>query len=430
MRKFEAAEDERQITGRIGLFAGGLCSLFCVLISSSGFAADFSFHGFAQGNYSRDTDEHNPDGKQLKWSEERVQLKLEGSQDPFRLFIKEDVFYDHLYREAHAELREGYADYTAGAWDARAGRQIITWGLGDLLFINDIFPKDYESFFSGRPLEYLKKGVDAVKIGAYPGFVSAELVLVPIFEPNTFPDPNRFWMFDPLSGVTNRAEQKPASTAENSEVALRFYRDLMGLDGSLYFYKGYFRQPSVLPDNPMAPTKLTLFYPKLNVYGASLQGRAMDGVVSLEAGYYDSREDRPGTNPMMPNSQTRYLLGYQSQLWEDFTLGLQYYGEYMQDYGAYGQSLPAGFPQDKRLRQLSTVRLTQFLRHQTLRLSFFAFYGISDRDYLINPEVKYNFTDSIWLALGGNFFGGEKAWTQFGQLANNDNVYTQVRYEF
>jgi hypothetical protein len=253
---------------------------------------------------------------------------------------------------------------------------------------------------------------------------------VPIFEPNTFPDPDRFRMFDPLSGVTNRAEQKPASTVENSEVALRLYRDVMGLDGSLYFYKGYFRQPSVLPDNPMAPTKLTFFYPKLNVYGASLQGRAMDGVVGLEAGYYDSREDRSGNNPMIPNSQTRYLLGYQSQLWEDFTLGLQYYGEYMQDYGAYGQGLPAGFPRDKRLRQLSTVRLTQFLRHQTLRLSCFAIYGISDRDYLINPEIKYNFTDSIWLALGGNFFGGEKPWTQFGQLATNDNVYMQARYEF
>ena len=44
--------------------------------------------------------------------------------------------------------------------------------------------------------------------------------------------------------------------------------------------------------------------------------------------------------------------------------------------------------------------------------------------------MKYNITDSIWLALGRQFLGGEKPWTQFGQLANNDNIYTQVRYEF
>ena len=120
---------------------------------------DFSLHGFAQGNYSRDTGADNPDGKEFKWSEERVQLKFEASQDPFRLYIKEDAFYDHLDREAHAELREGYAElYSGGTWDARVGRQIVTWGLGDLLFINGVLPKDYEAFFSGRPLEYLKRG--------------------------------------------------------------------------------------------------------------------------------------------------------------------------------------------------------------------------------------------------------------------------------
>lgn len=185
-----------------------------------------------------------------------------------------------------------------------------------------------------------------------------------------------------------------------------------------------------MPDNPTTPTKLILFYPELFVYGASAQGRSLDGVLSLEAGYYDSRKDRQGTDPMIPNSQTRYLIGYQRQLWEDFTLGLQYYGEYMQDYSAYEENLPPGFPKEKRLHQLATIRLMQFLLHQTLRLSFFAFYGLSDGDYMLNPEVKYNFTDAIWLALGGNFFGGGKPWSQFGQFAKDDNVYTQLRYEF
>ena len=102
----------------------------------------------------------------------------------------------------------------------------------------------------------------------------------------------------------------------------------------------------------------------------------------------------------------------------------------MQDYSAYGQKLPGGFPQEKRLHQLASIRLTQFMIHQTLKLSFFAFYGLSDRDYMLNPEVKYNLTDAIWLAVGGNVFGGGKPWSQFGQLAKDDNVYTQVRYEF
>jgi hypothetical protein len=102
----------------------------------------------------------------------------------------------------------------------------------------------------------------------------------------------------------------------------------------------------------------------------------------------------------------------------------------MHDYSAYTDSLPAGFPQERRLHDLATVRLTQFLKNQTVRLSFFSFYSPSDGDYMLNPEVKYNFSDHIWAALGADIFGGGKPWTQFGQLAKNDNVYMQIRYEF
>src|SRR3990172_5279325 len=382
-----------------------LSSVLYLLFSSAVFAADFSLHGFVQGNYSRNAETDNPDSRDYKLSEERAQVKLEATADPFRLFIKGDAFHDNIDKHSILELREGYADYSSEKWDARVGRQVVTWGVGDLLFINDVFPKDYAAFFSGRPLEYLKKGVDGAKIGLYPGFASFEFIAVPYFEPNNYPDPKRFWMFDPLAGITNRVTQDPYRDLRKTETALRIYRDVTGFDTSLY-------------------------YPELSVYGASLQGRALDGVFSFETGYYDSRQDRQGTDPMIPNSQTRYLIGYQRQFWEDFTVGLQYYGEYMQDYSAYVQNLPTGFPLEKRLHQLATVRLTQFLMHQTMRLSFFAFYGLSDGDYMLNPEAKYNLTDSIWIAVGGNVFGGGKPWSQFGQFAKDDNVYCQIRYEF
>ncbi|MCL4490486.1 MAG: hypothetical protein M1510_01070 [Nitrospirae bacterium] len=406
------------------------CLLIFIVAPGIAYGIDTSVHGFLQGDYSLDTASRNPDGGNFKWAEERLQLKIDASQEPFHLMVKTDAFYKHIDSKGDLELREGYVDYTASTWDLRAGRQIITWGLGDLLFINDVFPKDYEAFFSGRPLEYLKKGVDGAKVGLYPGPVSLELVIIPFFEPNRFPDPKRFHLFDPMPGVTDRNKVKPATSLENTEVAVRAYRDVAGFDASFYFYRGFFRQPSQFPDSLTAPTRITLSYPELNVYGASLQGRALDGVLSLEGGYYDSRQDRKGIDPLIPNSQTRFLIGYQRQLWEDFTVGLQYYGEYMNNYLSYEKNLPAGFPKEKRLHQLTSVRLTQFLMNQTLRLSFFAFFGPSDRDYLLNPEVKYNFTDSIWSALGANVFGGGKPWTQFGQLSKDDNVYLQVRYEF
>ena len=48
---------------------------------------------------------------------------------------------------------------------------------------------------------------------------------------------------------------------------------------------------------------------------------------------------------------------------------------------------------------------------------------------MVTPELRNRFPARVWGALGANAFGG-KPWGQFGQLARNDNVYLQLRYEF
>jgi hypothetical protein len=68
--------------------------------------------------------------------------------------------------------------------------------------------------------------------------------------------------------------------------------------------------------------------------------------------------------------------------------------------------------------------------HQTLKLSFFSFWGLSDGDYLVNPEIKYSLSDNLWMAMGAFVFGGGERWSQFGSLDRNDNLYLQMRYEF
>jgi hypothetical protein len=386
---------------------------------------DVTLSGFLQQNTAFNTVAANPDGRHYKWLDERAQLKLDASGGSWRLLAKGDLAYDHLGRQDQSELREAYVDYTASNWDIRVGRQVVTWGLGDLVFVNDVFPKDHEALFAGRPLEYLKRGVDAVKLGAYPEFANLELVLAPDFRESRIPDANRFHLYDPMPAVANRETVKPGQ----GDAGLRIYRDVAGYDAALYLYRGFQRTPSMRPDSMTAPTKISTFYPQLSVYGASVSGRAGEGVMSLEAAYYDSRQDRSGNDSAVPNSQTRLLAGYQIQPAEDLSLGFQYYAEGMNDYGAYLAALPAGFPVEKRWSHTVTARLTQFFLHQTLRLSVYASYNTSNGDHFVNPELRYSFTDKIWGAVGANFFGG-KAWGQFGQLSRDDNVYLQVRYQF
>lgn len=399
---------------RVVLLCAVGISVFAWPFRASG--ADLSLHGFLQGNYSVNTDSENPDGGDFKWAEERLQFRLDGSRDPYYLSIKADAFHDHIDDKADSELREGYLDLIFQRWDLRLGRQVITWGLGDLIFINDVFPKDYEAFYAGRPLEYLKKGVDGMKAGMYLSVVNIEGVFVPFFEPDTFPGGERF------HSSSDRRGEEPSVTLENAEVAVRAYRRLGGTDAALYFYRGFFRTPSLSPEGEY-------FYPELSVYGSSIEGRAAGGIIGLEAGYYDSRQDRAGDDPLVANSSLRFLAAYKRQLAEDLTAGLQYYGEYMSKYSRYENTLPPGSPHEDRLYQLATLRLTQFFMHQSLRLSMFMFQGLSDEDYMITLEVKYLFTDNVWAAIGGNVFGG-RAGGRFGRLDMNDNSYLQIRYEF
>ena len=381
--------------------------------------------GFVQQNSAVNTGVANPDGRHYKWLEERAQLKLDAASGAWRLLAKGDLAWDHLGRQGQSELREAYVDYAAGAWDVRVGRQIITWGLGDLVFVNDVFPKDHEALFSGRPMDYLKRGVDAVKLGAYPEFANFELVLAPEFRESRIPDAQRFHLYDPMPMLTQRDTVRP----KQGEFGLRVYRDLAGWDGALYLYRGYQRTPSMRPDSMTAPSKISYFYPQLWVYGSSVSGRVGDGVLSLEAAYYASPQDRAGSDFTVPNAQTRLLAGYQIQPVEDLSLSFQVYAEKLHQYQAYLAALPTGFPIDKRWSPTVSARLTQFYLHQTLRLSVYASYNASNRDYFVNPELRYSFTDKVWGAVGANLFGGKPS-GQFGQLARDDNLYLQVRYEF
>ena len=392
-------------------------------------------HGFLLGTYAGRTTGLRPGGEKggdFLLAEERMRLDLSVRPESIEaaLRVKGDVLHDALAGTFDLDLREAYVDYTAGDFDVRLGRQIATWGVGDLLFINDVFPKDWVSFLSGRPLEYLKIGASGFRTRYSSSVANAELLLIPFFEPDNLPTPDRFVLFDSLASVPTRDEERPATTYANTELALRVYRKIANADVSLYAYRGFWRTPGLKPDSFASPTRVTVLYPHLSVYGMSAQVSALRGVLSFETGYYQSRDDEDGGDPTTPNSQARVLVGYQRQLWEDSNLAVQYYAEIMQGHAAYQKSLPAGFPAQKAYRDVITLRLEQLLEHHTWKLSLMSFYSASDHDYLVQPQASYTFSDNLAATVGANIFGGRRDWSFFGQFDANDNVYLSVRFDF
>lgn len=396
-------------------------------------ASPVSAHGFLLAEATGRTTGQRPpggDGGDFILVEERLRLELSGATGGALFLAKGELVHDAVAKQFDVDLREGYVTYAAGPADVRLGRFIVTWGVGDLFFVNDVFPKDWDSFFSGRPMEYLKVGVDALQTRLTSTIADVELIAIPVFTPDTMPSASRFSFFFPSAGVPEQREELPSSRFRNTEVAARIYRHLAGFDVAVYAYRGFWRAPSVRLDDPAAPTVATRFFPELSTYGASLQRTLFGGALSAEGGYYDSRGDRRGTDPTVPNSQWRFLASYQREPWSDFTASFQAYGELMSDYAAYRSSLQAGAPREDELRGVLSLRMTQLLDYQSWRLSLFVAYSPTDGDHFLQPEISYRVTDAFGVRAGANVLGGRKETTFFGQLDRNDDVFIAGRWDF
>jgi len=392
-------------------------------------AEGIAWNGFVQSHVAARTSGVNcPDGTECDFpsAELRSQLETEGKNAAGNTgFLgRFDLLRDFALDDTRLETRELYGDLRSEKLAARLGRQVITWGVGDLLFINDTFPRDQVALFTGQPQQYLKRGSDALKLNAYPGPANLEWVIAG-FRPDNTPTSRRFVLADPLPAGLPRRTEEPGNNPNELEISGRVSGYLDNWELSGYASRTHYRSAAL----GVTAGEIVGTYPRLNTLGSSLTGPAGKGVLSLEAGYYDSPQDRAGRDPSIENSQFKGLIGYSRQLWEDATLGLQLYGEWMRDYSAYRETLPAGFPAKDRLRKVTTFRFTQLFAHQTVTFNVFAFVGLSERDHYVIPSLRYAFSDNLWAEIGANIFGGNRN-GMLGSLQDNRNVYLTVRLAF
>ncbi len=68
------------------------------------------------------------------------------------------------------------------------------------------------------------------------------------------------------------------------------------------------------------------------------------------------------------------------------------------------------------------------LLYDTLRLEFFSYVGLSDRDALLRPKVSYDVADGFEVLVGADLFMGDEG--VFGAYDANDSVYAKLKYSF
>ncbi|MDP8299215.1 MAG: hypothetical protein P9L88_04865, partial [Candidatus Tantalella remota] len=294
-----------------------------VLSGARAHSSDFpKIHGFLEEAYAPRMGKDDTRHRQYNMAEGRAQLKanyyfsgdniLSDWQTSVR--AKCDFILD-LYQggKVITDLRELNSSFTPmDIVDVKVGRQVLTWGTGDYLFLNDLFPKDFESFFIGRDDEYLKKPSDALRLMLYPEWLNFDLVWIPFFEPDIVPSGYRVSYFDTfqgkIAGVTaERDVVMPSERASSFVYAGRAYRNFGAYETAFYYYRGF--DPS--PKSYYNEQAHQVYHERLDSYGGSVRGPVFWGIGNVEGSYYYSPEDHNGDIRTIQNSRMKYLVGYE-----------------------------------------------------------------------------------------------------------------------
>jgi len=394
-------------------------------------------HGFVETRFgARLQDDPGEDDASL--AELRLHLSAHKAAESFTARLAGDLLLDALADESRPDLETGAGAFDLReAWlllsplsfmDLKAGRQILTWGTGDLLFIHDLFPKDWASFLLGRDDTYLKAPSDAARLSLFALGLQLDLVYVPLFDGDRLPLRERVSSFEPSLGRIAGAEapidtRPPDEAFAHHEIAARLAGRAGPWELAAYGYHGFWKSPAGF--DPGASQAL---YPALSAYGASARGPLLGGIANLEAGLYDSREDRSGDDPLVRNSEIRVLAGLERELAPLLSLGVQYYVERRLDHDAHVASLPPGAVAGEETRHVATARLTWLALAQRLRVSFFAFWGINEGDAFLLPRLRYDFDDRLRAELGANLFFGAEDHTFFGSFRRNTSAMASLRH--
>lgn len=393
----------------------------------------WNFNGFVEGARSRRVRTNPALDEPAPLSEVRGQIEGEYEGETATWSAKVDGVADAVDNDAYHDVREAMVSFPVGSsTDVRMGRQVLTWGTGDLLFLNDLFPKDWTSFLIGRDDEYLKAPSDALRASWFGDLVNIDVAWLPEFRPDDFITGQRLGYFDPARGEVSAAPPRvrgtePPRTLDNSELALRLYGMTGSTEWAFYAYRGFYGQPTELLDEDTGE----MGFARLNSTGASLRAPLAGGIYNLETSWYDSVDNRDGDDRKLPNSELRVLAGYEREVVTDFTLAAQYYVEWLQDYDELRETWP-GDPEYRpdEYRRVVTLRPTYQMMRGNLTLSMMSFYSPSDEDYFLRPTVDYRHTDNLRFSVGANVFGGEDRHTFYGQFEDDTSVFTRIRYSF
>lgn len=328
-------------------------------------------------------------------------------------------------------LRENYVDLNAGGLDFRIGRQHIIWGEMVGLFFADVVSARDSREFVLPEFEFQRIPQWAVRAEHFAGDWHSELIWIPVVSVDNFgrqgDDFFPTLISAPGLGLQVRDRVKPSRSLSNSNGGLRIGLLKKGWDVSGFYYASVDATPHFTRSIENIPGPTVVYTPRhgrIQQTGATLAKDLGRVVVKAETIYTRGRKfsvtDFGDDDGIVKQNLLDYVLGLEFGLREqDVKFNAQLFQRHFLNHVA--SLIP-----DKREAGASLLVTGKFgsLTPQILMIQ-----SLNRSDRMLQPRVDWDFAKNYRARIGLDILSGP-ATGLFGQYADRDRAYLEVKYSF
>jgi hypothetical protein len=328
-----------------------------------------------------------------------------------------------------AMIREAYADFSAGDWDFRLGRQHIVWGEMVGLFVADVVSARDMRQWVLPDFDMIRIPQWAARAEYFSGDFHAEGVWIPYMSYDDIGKPGaEFYPFKPpaIPGYqTIIAKEKQPTGLDEGGYGARFSWIKGGWDVSGFYYTA--NDPAAAFSRQIAPGAITYqpIHQRIHQLGATLGKDLGPTVLKAEAVYTRDRLfstfDPLDADGLVKQNFLDYIVGLEWSFPQETRFNVQLFQRLFSNHDA-------GIVPDSIESGVSLLLSTQAL-HPRLEPELLLISSLNRADWQAQFKLTWKMDGNWRLATGVDIFEGPVNGLS-GNYDNNDRVYTEVRYSF
>lgn len=328
-----------------------------------------------------------------------------------------------------ADLVDAWTRLSLGAFELRAGRQVVVWGRADRLNPTDnISGRDYTLLVASDDDQ--RKGPAMVQLRWGKGNVTLDAMWLPEFRPIIFPLERERPGIAILPDERRRASDQFAFKLDSSGGAF---------DWSLSWFRGIDRNRdfSLRPPVPGSLASIQQTYPDISVFGVDAAGIAGRVGWRIEAAYTDVRGP---ASPFVKNDNLWVVGGGDVSFGGGWNVNLQYSLRVIFD---HDDPRAIANPIERGVASLSaavnnqldpvqngfTARLARRFARDTAEAEVAVIHYVESGDTAIRPRVNFSIRDGLRLTVGADLFAGPDL-SAFGRVRSLSAGWLQLTAGF